>query len=96
MKATTYGSALTASAQRLVEHLQNSQAKAVLCDYQIGSLFGVTIFHKQGKSVEEIMKISGLSKEQAVTVSRITRDGLKSQAKLVHSEWFWWLGRFLR
>ncbi|CAE7947561.1 ESYT3 [Symbiodinium sp. KB8] len=45
-KATTYGSALTASAQRLVEHLQNSQ----------------------GKSIEEIMKISGLSKEQVASV----------------------------
>jgi len=45
-KATTYGSALTASAQRLVEHLQNSK----------------------GKSIDEITKISGLSKEQVSSV----------------------------
>eukprot|EP00438_Fugacium_kawagutii_P026761 Skav216451 [mRNA] locus=scaffold50:666995:683327:- [translate_table: standard] len=45
-KATSYGSALTPGAQRLVEHLHNTK----------------------GKSVDEITKISGLTKEQVTSV----------------------------
>lgn len=45
-KATSYGSALTPGAQRLVEHLHNTK----------------------GRSIDEIMKISGLTKEQVTSV----------------------------